>query len=370
MSAIAVLAISAAPVQRVDRPVGLRVLGRLDVARTSKRFPKGRPVQIAIWYPAVASGPPLAYSDYVLLTATEKSLGNSPVPDPAVAAKTLGEYRAFLGKAKVSRANADAWLATKMRAARGAAPAPGKASLVVIAQGNGESAADQAFLAERLAERGYVVVTTPSQARIGGAMKSESDIPAQAEDQAADLAFAITAVRADPQVAPGKYGLVAHSFGARSALLLAMRDENAAALVSLDGGIGAKTGKGLLEKAKGFDRSRAKAPILHLWEEGDRFMQPDLDLLRSLSRSDRWLVKVDDMRHVHFSSMGILARAVPAIAEITSATANTASAWDAVAEATGSFLDRFLRGAGSGPESARWAPPPSPRLHTVFLSRS
>lgn len=338
-----------------DRPVGFRVLDRVDAARPSHEHPTGRPIQISIWYPAVAEGPPLAFSDYVLLTATETSLG---APPPAAAAETLEGYRGFLAQAKVARPDADAWLATKMRASRDAARSTGRAPLVLIAQGNGDSAADQAFLAERLAARGFVVASTPSQVKIGGPMRSEEEIPAQADAQAADLAFALRALRAESDVRGGPYGVVGHSFGARSALLLAMRDPDVAAVVSLDGGIGTKTGKGLLEKAPGFDRKRLKAPLLHLYEEGDPYMPVDLEPLRSLP-GEKWLVRVDAMRHVHFSSAGVLAQRIPAVGTATSATPQTGAAWDAVAETTASFFERFLRETGSG----RWAPPPSPLLH-------
>ncbi|WNG34833.1 hypothetical protein F0U61_15120 [Archangium violaceum] len=121
------------------------------------------------------------------------------------------------------------------------------------------------------------------------------------------LTFVVRALRSEPQVrASGKYGLVAHSFGARSALLLAMRDPDDAALVSLDGGIGGKAGKGFfLERTRNFDPTKATLPLLHLYEVGDRFMVPDHELIRSLARANRWLVKVDGMRHVHFTSTGI-----------------------------------------------------------------
>jgi len=75
-------------------------------------------------------------------------------------------------------------------------------------------------------------------------MKSEEDILSKAEEQAADLVFAIKALQKWPSMRPGPAALVGHSFGARSALLVAMSERDIAALVSLDGGIGAKTGAG------------------------------------------------------------------------------------------------------------------------------
>lgn len=346
-------------------PVGFRVLEKRDPSRVSKDFPNGRPLQISVWYPAsdAKAGAPIVFGDYVLLTATETAPGK---PTQAAAAQTVKQYKAFLAQANVAAEAADAWLGTKMRATRDAPPAAGRAPLVLIAQGNGQSAVDQVFLAEHLAGRGFVVATLPSQAKIGGPMKSEREMPAQAEAQADDLAFAAKALRAEPYVRPGPYAVAGHSFGGRSALLLAMRDPEVAAVVSLDGGIGSKIGRGLLEKAKGFDRTRMKAPLLHLYEDGDRYMPVDLELVRSLASCDRWLVKVDAMRHVHFSTTGVMAKLLPGVAKATSATPQTAAAWDAVVATATSFLERFLRDSAS---NVRWSPPVSPLLHTVALRR-
>jgi dienelactone hydrolase len=340
--------------------VGFRVTGEADRARSTSTHPDGRPLQISVWYPAASGGFPLAFRDYVALSASEVESGKSP----AAADAAIQGYRSFLTGAGVAAAEADAWLATKMRATRDAIPAGGRFPLILIAQGNGQSAQDQAFLAELLAARGYIVATTPSQTRIDGAMKSEDDIAVQAEAQAADLAFAARKLRTGPGPRAGRYGIVAHSFGARSALLVAMRDFDVGAIVSLDGGIGAKAGKGQLEKARGFDVARGSAPLLHLYEEGDRFMVPDLDFLRSLP-GPRWLVRVDGMRHAHFSSAGAMAKNAPSAARVTSASAETAMAWDLAAETTVSFLDRFLRDAA--PLRASWEPPASPLLHTTHL---
>lgn len=357
---------AAPPAEKPGTAVGFRLLERTDASRASPRFPQGRPLQIAIWYPAASSTAPLTYRDYLLLSARE--LNFAPVEPPAER-ETIAEFSSPLFAAGVKNDEIEAFLSTKMRASRDAAPLPGRFPLVLVAQGNGQSAHDQAFLAEALAAHGYVVATVPSQARIDGLLRGEQDIPAHATQQAADLAFVLRALRSEPQVrATGKYGLVAHSFGARSALLLAMKDPNAAALVSLDGGIGDKVGKGQLEHMKEFNPAKARLPLLHLYEEGDRFVVPDHEMLRSLGRANRWLVKVDAMRHVHFTSLGIAVRSLPALAARTSADPRTTAAWDAMAAATTSFLDTFLKEAsGTNASAGRWTPPDSPLLHSEKL---
>jgi dienelactone hydrolase len=357
---------AAPPAGKPGASVGFRVLERTDASRASPTFPQGRPLQIAIWYPAASSTSPLTYRDYLLLSTRELTFAPA---EPAMEREAIAEFSSPLFSAGVKPDEIESFLSTKMRASRDAAPLPGRFPLVLLAQGNGQSAHDQAFLAETLAAHGYVVATVPSQARIDGIMKGEQDIPAHATQQAADLAFALRALRAEPQVrAARKYGLVAHSFGARSALLLAMKDSDAAALVSLDGGIGDKVGKGQLEHTKGFNPAKATLPLLHLYEVEDRFMVPDHELIRSLGRANRWLVKVDGMRHVHFTSLGIAIRSLPALAARTSADQRTAAAWDAMAEATTSFLDTFLgEAAGTKASAGRWTPPTSPLLHPEKL---
>ena len=339
-------------------PVGFRVLLRADASRREPPHPQGRPLQISIWYPASGGGRPMTARDYLLLAASEAG----PAA-PGAERKVLDGYRKYLTGAKVPAAASEAILATRMRARRDASAAVGTFPLVLIAEGNGEGAYDQAFLAEALGSRGFIVATTPSQARIGASMQSTTDIAAHAAAQAQDLAFAAASLREDPSVRRGAIGLVGYSFGARSALLYEIRTRDVAALVSLDGGIGSKIGQGRLEKAPGFDPRRAEAPLLHFYEDGDRFMPVDLGLIRSLDRCDRWLVRVEGMRHTHFSSMGVFVGSVPELARITEATPRTGEAWNAVAEGTAAFLDRFLAHPRPDPP-AGWSLPASP-LWTV-----
>ena len=154
---------------------------------------RGRPAQIAVWYPAAkAAGARMSYRDYFLLTASE----NDPEKTPGEADReqAIEGFERFLASAGVTKSDAASLLATQMKAVRDAAPAAERFPLVVMAQGNGQSAHDQAFLAEYLAGHGYVVATSPSPARISGPMKSEEDIAPRAEEQAADIAFAIQAL--------------------------------------------------------------------------------------------------------------------------------------------------------------------------------
>jgi len=236
-----------------------------------------------------------------------------------------------------------AWLDAPMLATADPDPSGGRFPLVLLAQGNGQSAPDQAPLAEYLASHGYVVATSPSPMRISEPLVDEASVGARAEEQAADLAFVRAALDARPDVAPGPVGIVAHSFGARGALLLAMRDSSVAALVSLDGGIGTATARASLESAPSFDARAARAPILHVYERLDRFMAPDLGLLRSLAAAKRWTVEAPSLHHHLFTDLGAATIGHASLRPALGASAETAVAYASVAGATLAFLDGYVR---------------------------
>src|SRR5262249_37234165 len=138
--------------------VGFRVLARVDTARRVSPHTAGRPLQISLWYPAAPGGRAMRLRDSLLLPAAETTPGP---PTAEAEKKVLATYRKYLAQAKVSAAGADALLATRMQARRDAPPAPGASPLVVIVEGNGEGAYDQALLGEMLAGRGHVGAPRP-----------------------------------------------------------------------------------------------------------------------------------------------------------------------------------------------------------------
>jgi dienelactone hydrolase len=335
MLAIYAALLMAAP-QWGPHAVGFEVVPLEDASRP--REGKPRPIQMSLWYPAEKGGAEdLTFGDYVTLVASE--LGPA---SPEQVSISVDEHASFLrSRAKMSEADIERWLARPMRAIPRAPPLATPAPLVLVAQGNDNSASDQAVLCELLASHGFVVATSPSPTRISGPMKSEEEIAKVAEDQALDLGLLGMEARKRPFVAKGRTALVGHSFGARSALLWAMHDGHLAGLVSLDGGIGVKTGQAELRASRFFDRDRATLPILHFYEELDGFMAPDFSLLRSLPAYLR-LVRTTHMHHMHFTTVGEAASKFPALAQVTHADARTSQAYAEVANATVSFLKAAL----------------------------
>jgi dienelactone hydrolase len=328
------------PLEAGPFAVGYRLLDHRD---GSRRLADGalRPIQISVWYPAMANpGPAMHYRDYVLVTGSERSL--TTLDEPGTLA-TTARYLGFLAGNGVPAEAGGAWLAARMMAVRDAPPIEGRRPLVVIAQGNGGAAPDQALLAEYLASHGYVVATSPSPLRLGAAMESERDILPVAREEARDLAFVIERARTLSRVEGSSLGLVGYSFGARSALLLAASMPGLRGLVSLDGGIGSRTGKGWLTPGA-LARERVACPILHVFEDTEEFMTPDFALLASLRRAPRTLLKVAGMRHTDLITFGMASATIPGMGGDAAATQRLRERVRAAFSYTRAFLDAHVVG--------------------------
>ncbi len=282
---------------------GYSVLEKRDAARG------GRPIQISIWYPASAPVDTLAamtYGDYFYLSATEKTF--SPLTRTTIDS-TVRDLKEFMSGREVPAESVDKWLNCPMGALRDVPWAEGKFPLILIAEGNGQSAFYHAILGEFLASHGFVVATCPSQSRISHPPTTMEEAFAQVFEQAEDLKFVMDAMRDDPRVDAEHTSAISHSFGARSAFVLGLTTK-LQALVSLDGGIANKHGREWIDKVD-LDTAHVHLPILHIYQEVDDIVEPDFSLLSSLHASERLLVRIDTLHHPHFSSMGFVAGTIP-----------------------------------------------------------
>ena len=321
------------------RNIGFALHTLTDLTRKDTAY-HPRLIQVAIWYPSLAPGRhPVTYADYLRIAAAETTV----VDTAALGQKAVDDYRAFLVSRGVSGDAADAWLHAPMQAYRDAPHHSTLSPLVLIAQGNGQSAADQAVLAEYLASWGYVVVTSPSQARITGKPTDESEVGIAVRDQFDDINLVDIYGRRRHDVRDGKIALLGHSFGARSVLLFAMREPTVRAVVSLDGGIGTATARQQFEGLQEFIPRTRMAPVLHLYEELDPEMAPDWGTLRKLTGTQVWIARTSDMHHHHFTSLGAASGRFAEIGKATGGSAGTGSQYAATLELTRAFLDIAMR---------------------------
>jgi dienelactone hydrolase len=320
-------------------PVGFTRLTCADSTRASGSG-QTRMIDVGVWYPArETSLARLTYREYFLSTPPYQA--SSPIPDAAH--EEFDEFVALLRSRGAADAVIQKWMSAPMLAAVDAPLSGRQFPLVLVAQGNAQTVQDQAPLAEYLASYGYVVATTPSPMRVTGPLTDEREVGQRANEQALDLACARGVLADRPDILGRRIGIVAHSFGARAALLLAMLDPRVAAVVSLDGGIGTATGRTSLEALPSYRAGAVRAPILHFYQQRDAFMAPDFGLLRSLTAADRWLVAVPALHHHHFTSLGAVSIEYPSVRRAIAATAATAQAYTSVARASLEFLDAFVK---------------------------
>ena len=273
-------------------------------------------VAITYWYPASAAGEPARLRDFTARAS---------------------ELKAELVSAGVGEEAANGYLDAPLRSKWRAKRSAGRFPLILIAQGNGQSAFDQAVLSEFLATHGFTVATTVSPT-VAAPMRSEADVPVAAQRQAEDL---LNIERRLEQLGIGdtsRTAAIGHSLGARGALLLAMHDSSVKALVSLDGGIGTASAIDAFKRAPWFSLSRPLPPVLHLYESADPFMTPDFSLLRALRSPNLVLRELTGLHHVHFSTLGFQASRDGSIAQLTNFGAAGTASLRAMAEEVRKFL--------------------------------
>jgi dienelactone hydrolase len=275
---------------------------------------------IDVWYPAMGGGTPMRLIDYAGGREYAAPLVEGGIP--------LSAMDSLLRQPAFARSSA--------RARSRHFPA------VLIAQGNSQTAIDQAVLSEFLASNGYVVVSMPAPT-LARPMTSPDQAGGVAALQASQLMRALSRVTPHFHVNRDRVALIGHSFGARSALLIAMQSKTIKAFVSLDGGIGTANGLDQLRAATGFDVNAFLPPTLHVYERLDAFMSPDFAFLKSLRTANLTLRETRAMHHVHFTTIGFLSATDPRIALLTHAGADIGSEVAATANAVVQFLDHRLK---------------------------
>ena len=319
--------------------IGFKVFSLYDSTRTIINPKNFRPIQVSVWYPAEISGKSvhMTYKDYFLLSAEETDYKVSKAHKDSV----VNNYKKLLLQDGISEKAIDEWFNTKMLAYQDANQLKGKFPLVVVAQGNFHSAHHQAFLCEFLASNGYVVITTPSQTRITGQLTDFSQAMESTVDQVKDMKFAVGTFLHYSNIDFSKVALIGHSFGGRSILLLQMEKYlKVKCLVSLDGGLGLNTAVDDIKKSPDFDPAKMDVPLLHFYEDVETMLRPDFRLINGFSKSKRFLVKIDDMHHFYFSSLGLVSGTIKGFHPLSK---NLVEKYKMICNFTRDFLNAVFR---------------------------
>lgn len=319
--------------------VGFKVLSLYDSTRTIDNQNSFRPVQVSVWYPArkIAQSEPMTYKDYFLLSASEVNYIISPEHKDSAIIK----YKNLLAQNGINNDAVDEWFNIEMLADKNAAPINEKFPLIVVAQGNFHSAHHQSFLCEFLASYGYVVISTPSQTRITGQLTDNAQAVKSMENQVKDMQFAIKSVKSFDNVDLYSVALLGHSFGGRSILLLQMINENVKCLISLDGGLGLSTAVEDIQKSDFYNPDKMNVPLLHFYEDTEQLLKPDFSLIDSFKKSKRFLIKINDMHHFYFSSLGLVSGKIKGF---NPASENLVKKYKLICDFSSDFLGTIFKG--------------------------
>jgi pimeloyl-ACP methyl ester carboxylesterase len=314
---------------------GFISITRFDTSRPAiKEKPardKGRIIQVNIWYPSAADTRRMHFADYAGLVGKEldNSLANKNWKQkgtdkyfewPASAGADKNKFAAFLNKKTPMLAYSNAkWLKQKY-------------PLVMLVHG---FAADHAYLAEYLASNGYVVMHVP----VKGTKQYELDYEGLGlEPQVKDYEFALTILQKEFPTITDVAATIGFSFGGQSAVALAIRNQSVKAVISLDGGIGSFFGAQLLSNQSYYRQLDIMSPILHLYNPDDPYTH--LSWFTSIRHSDRFLAAMKNMQHGHFTSFGLLNKAIPGI--MGKKTADPGNGYETALHLTKEFLDKRL----------------------------
>ncbi len=256
----------------------------------------GRQVQVAEWYPAKKDNATrMTFGEYVRLTGPGG-------PDAAVAA-----FKKDLTAQGNSDATIDLLMNSPVYAVHDATPDQRKSNVIFVALGRNESPYNQAMLAEFYTSQGFVVVSAAAPTDVA---PGDSLLLGLAQAQASDMKAIIDALQSDKNTAGSHVGIIGHTFGARAGMLM-LNDARVTALLSLNGDIGnAKAGDWLPITELKFNA--VKTPVMHLYETGDKEVQPEFRLIQKLAQSDRVFVHMGDgFTSNDFSSMGNAKGAIP-----------------------------------------------------------
>lgn len=303
-----------------------------------------RPIPLSIWYPAranPANAEPLRVFDYLKVLRDEEECES--LPDSLIM-----DWFEFPGtpenRTRVKEIT---------HAIKNAAPREGKFPVVIYAASFLASSTENFALCEMLASQGYLVLAAPGRGAGGRPMRGSA--ARNAEAQARDIEFVIAKALLMSGADPDRISLMDYSFGGLATTMVALRNRNIKALVSLDGRsrydyetiYASPTVQGLELDIPYLHAAQKVIPDKVLEEDGiDPSLNTEFRLFDSLYRADAYALRFHDLSHRHFSTMGLLLKSRDERQDNTDAEVMVAHCW--LSRCVLAFLDEHLCGNTNG----------------------
>ncbi len=266
-----------------------------------------RPLQISIWYPAVAApgASRISVAEYYHAMATETDFSTRTAEDlqrliEGHKAVLMMEWRVPREAREAMGLRLDSVLAQPSAAVRDASPEAGPFPLILHMPGYDGPANHHYPLFEYLASHGFVVASVPS---MGVSSRTIDDERLSLDVQSRDLEFAYSVLRSLPFVDSRRVGTTGMSWGGMANVLFASRNAYVDAVVTLDGAITMPEETGLLESVPGYTHADFHAAYLQLLvtPAEARFRPKDLRFWDALRYSDALSAEFSGVEHDDFS---------------------------------------------------------------------
>jgi dienelactone hydrolase len=293
---------------RGEHAVGFQLLEDEDHSRVVTGGARGaahpRPMRTYLWYPAAAARrwQPLTFDRYVELAQGDIW----PASVNGAVRERLSPANGPLARS-LSPESYAALLARPMRATENAKPLVGPFPLVVIGLGlYYESPVTFSTTAEYLAGHGFAVVTAPLVGTHTHVVKLDTQ---DLETQVRDLEFAIARARQFSFVSAERLGVFGFDMGGMAGVVLAMRNRDVDAFVSLDSGIQAPHASGLPRSSSSYDPLALRVPWMHIAHPRNDQMPPGVEAKRLFDEAvhaDRYVINTTALGHADHTSYGLV----------------------------------------------------------------
>jgi len=289
--------------------VGFRLIEEQDYSRVvtaglSHSAAHPRPIRTYLWYPAKGADDshPMHFSRYASLADEDIW----PVEIAGSLREELKYSRRALARSMGPQGFA-ALLQRRVLATEMAEALEGPFPLVVIGQGlYYESPVAFAALGEYLAGRGFVVATCPLVGTNSPLVRFDVQ---DLETQVRDLEFVIAQARRLSFVSQDQLGVFGFDMGGMAGLILAMRNMDVDAFVSVSSGILYQNPSGIPVGSPDYDPLGLRVPWLHSIPVAWTTQPQDSEaksLFETALHSERYLLLTEGLGHVDYTSYALI----------------------------------------------------------------